>query len=207
MARSNHSNRRPDTLMQDRSPLSQRRLLQRTAGPPQVRFTAESGHQLERPGRQLPSVCGHAFSLFLENNSPFRQPETARQVPVVYGLGRNGSCKKSKSRQDSETKWVAGTKSDAAVRSCAFFETASSGRSISTHRKNEIIFSQGDAADAVFYIKKGKVKVIVVSKQGKEAVVALLGADEFLGEGCLIGQSKRLAAAVTMSECTNHASW
>src|ERR1700689_487403 len=83
-----------------------------------------------------------------------------------------------------------------------FFETASSGRSISTHRKNEIIFSQGDAADAVFYIKKGKVKVIVVSKQGKEAVVALLGADEFFGEGCLIGQPKRLAAAVTMSECT-----
>ncbi len=83
-----------------------------------------------------------------------------------------------------------------------FFETAAKGRSISTHRKNEIIFSQGDAADAVFYIKKGKIKITVVSKQGKEAVVALLGADEFLGEGCLIGQPKRLAAAVTMSECT-----
>jgi CRP/FNR family transcriptional regulator, cyclic AMP receptor protein len=83
-----------------------------------------------------------------------------------------------------------------------FFETAAKGRSISTPRKNEIIFSQGDAADAVFYIKKGKVKVTVVSKQGKEAVVALLGADEFLGEGCLIGQPKRLAAAVAMSECT-----
>jgi len=54
----------------------------------------------------------------------------------------------------------------------------------------------------VFYIKKGKVKVTVVSKQGKEVVVALLGADEFLGEGCLIGQPKRLMAAATMSECT-----
>jgi CRP/FNR family cyclic AMP-dependent transcriptional regulator len=83
-----------------------------------------------------------------------------------------------------------------------FFQTSAPGRSISTHRKNEIVFSQGDAADAVFYVKKGKVKVIVVSKQGKEAVVALLGADEFFGEGCLIGQPKRLAAAVTMSECT-----
>jgi CRP/FNR family transcriptional regulator, cyclic AMP receptor protein len=50
----------------------------------------------------------------------------------------------------------------------AFFQTAAQGRSISTYRKNEIIFSQGDAADAVFYIKKGKVKVTVVSKQGKE---------------------------------------
>jgi CRP/FNR family transcriptional regulator, cyclic AMP receptor protein len=83
-----------------------------------------------------------------------------------------------------------------------FFHTSAQGRSISAHRRNDIIFSQGDAADAVFYIKKGKVKVIVVSKQGKEAVVALLGVDEFFGEGCLIGQPKRLAAAVTMSECT-----
>ena len=54
----------------------------------------------------------------------------------------------------------------------------------------------------MFYIKKGKVKVTVVSQQGKEAVVALLGVDEFFGEGCLIGQPKRLAAAVTMSECS-----
>ena len=84
----------------------------------------------------------------------------------------------------------------------SFFQTAAKGRSISTHRKSEIIFSQGDVADAVFYIKKGKVKIGVVSKQGKEAVVALLGVDEFFGEDCLIGQPKRLAAAVTMSECS-----
>jgi CRP/FNR family cyclic AMP-dependent transcriptional regulator len=83
-----------------------------------------------------------------------------------------------------------------------FFETAAQGRTIATQQKNAIIFSQGDVADAVFYIKEGKVKVVVVSKQGKEAVVALLGVDEFFGEGCLIGQPKRLAAAITMSECT-----
>jgi CRP/FNR family transcriptional regulator, cyclic AMP receptor protein len=84
----------------------------------------------------------------------------------------------------------------------AFFQTVAKGRSISTYRKSEIIFSRGDAADAVFYIKDGKVKIAIVSKQGKEAVVALLGADEFFGEGCLIGQPERLAAAITMSECT-----
>lgn len=83
----------------------------------------------------------------------------------------------------------------------AFFETAAHGRTISKHRKKEIIFSQGDAADAVFYIKKGKVKVTVVSKQGREAVVAIMGADEFVGEGCLIGQPKRLATASAMTEC------
>jgi CRP/FNR family transcriptional regulator, cyclic AMP receptor protein len=82
-----------------------------------------------------------------------------------------------------------------------FLETAAKGRVISTHRKRQIIFAQGDPANAVFYIKKGKVKVTVVSKQGKEAVVAILGADEFLGEGCLIGQPKRLATAIAMTEC------
>jgi len=82
-----------------------------------------------------------------------------------------------------------------------FFETAAKGRVISKHRKNDIVFSQGDDANAVFYIKKGKIKVTVVSKQGKEAVVAILGVDEFVGEGCLIGQPKRLATASAMSEC------
>src|SRR5687767_12003549 len=82
-----------------------------------------------------------------------------------------------------------------------FLETAAQGRIVSTYPKRKIIFAQGDLADAVFYIKKGKVKVTVLSKQGKEAVVAILGADEFLGEGCLIGQPKRLATAIAMTEC------
>jgi CRP/FNR family cyclic AMP-dependent transcriptional regulator len=82
-----------------------------------------------------------------------------------------------------------------------FLETAANGRVVSTHRKKEILFSQGDAADAVFYIKRGNVKVCVNSTEGKEAVVAILGADEFLGEGCLIGQPKRLATAMAMTEC------
>src|SRR5689334_2924508 len=82
-----------------------------------------------------------------------------------------------------------------------FLATAAKGRAISTHRKGTTFFAQGDATDAIFYIKRGKVKVTVLSKQGKEAVVALLGADEFLGEGCLIGQPKRLATATAMTEC------
>jgi CRP-like cAMP-binding protein len=82
-----------------------------------------------------------------------------------------------------------------------FLSTAAVGRDISKHSKKEVIFAQGDDADAVFYIKKGKVKVAVISKQGKEAVVALLGPNEFVGEGCLIGQPKRLATASAMTEC------
>jgi CRP/FNR family cyclic AMP-dependent transcriptional regulator len=61
---------------------------------------------------------------------------------------------------------------------------------------------QGDPADAVFYIQKGKIKLTVVSKQGKEAVVAILGAGDFFGEGCLAGQPFRMASAATMSECS-----
>jgi CRP/FNR family transcriptional regulator, cyclic AMP receptor protein len=82
-----------------------------------------------------------------------------------------------------------------------FLATAAEGRTMSTHRDKEIIFTQGGDADAVFYIRKGKIKVTVVSKQGKEAVVALLGIDEFVGEGCLSGQPKRLATASALTEC------
>jgi CRP/FNR family transcriptional regulator, cyclic AMP receptor protein len=82
-----------------------------------------------------------------------------------------------------------------------FLESAAKGRSNHTYQKKEIIFKQGDDADAVIYIKQGNVKVCVISKDGKEAVVAILGADEFIGEGCLIGQPKRLATAMAMTEC------
>src|SRR6266576_2341622 len=82
-----------------------------------------------------------------------------------------------------------------------FLETTANGRVMSTHSKKDVIFAQGDEADSVFYIRKGKVKVAIVSKQGKEAVIALLGEDEFVGEGCLIGQPKRLATASAMTEC------
>jgi CRP-like cAMP-binding protein len=82
----------------------------------------------------------------------------------------------------------------------AFLATAGEGRSISKYKKHQIIFSQGDEADAVFYIQSGKVKVTVVSGQGKEAVVAIQGSNEFFGEGCLNGQALRIATITTMTE-------
>jgi len=81
-----------------------------------------------------------------------------------------------------------------------FLASVSCGRTIASYRKDEVIFSQGGPADAVFYIQKGKVKITVVSEQGKEAVVAVLGPDEFCGEGCLTGQPLRLATAAAMTE-------
>lgn len=84
----------------------------------------------------------------------------------------------------------------------SFLAKVGEGRSISKYRKDQVVFSQGDLAEAVFYIQKGKVKVAVVSDRGKEAVVALLGADEFCGEGCLAGQPRRMATATAMTDCT-----
>ena len=83
----------------------------------------------------------------------------------------------------------------------AFLANANGGRTISLLKKNRVVFSQGDLADSVFYIRDGKVKVTVVSEQGKEAIVAILGPDEFLGEGCLTGQLRRVATAKTLTEC------
>jgi hypothetical protein len=82
-----------------------------------------------------------------------------------------------------------------------FLAKTGKGRSIGKYRKNQVIFSQGDVADSVFYIQEGKVKLTVVSAQGKEAVVAILGPDEFSGEGCLAGQLRRMATATAMAEC------
>ena len=82
-----------------------------------------------------------------------------------------------------------------------FLATVDGGRTISPYRKNQKVFSQGDPADAVFYIQKGKVKVCVLSEQGKEAVVALHGNGDFFGEGCLAGQQLRLATVMAITEC------
>jgi CRP/FNR family cyclic AMP-dependent transcriptional regulator len=82
----------------------------------------------------------------------------------------------------------------------AFLDTESAGRTITRYKKDQKIFSQGSPSDAVFYIQKGKVKITVVSKQGKEAVIAILGPDEFCGESCLTGQVLRLATARAIAE-------
>jgi CRP/FNR family cyclic AMP-dependent transcriptional regulator len=83
----------------------------------------------------------------------------------------------------------------------SFLAKIGEGRCIGKYHKDRIVFSQGDSADAVFYIQQGKVKVTVLSEQGKEAVVAIQGPDEFCGEGCLAGQPRRMATATAMTEC------
>jgi CRP/FNR family transcriptional regulator, cyclic AMP receptor protein len=93
------------------------------------------------------------------------------------------------------------TKRKPAFNPAAFLAKAGAGRKLSTFPKGAMIFAQGNVADSVFYIQKGKVKVTVISTQGKEAVVAVLGTGEFCGEGCLAGQPRRMATASAMTDC------
>ncbi|GMO97641.1 Crp/Fnr family transcriptional regulator [Bradyrhizobium sp. TM239] len=82
-----------------------------------------------------------------------------------------------------------------------FLAKVGEGKAILKVDKNQIVFSQGDAADTVFYIQKGRIKVLVVSEQGKEAVVGIMEPGQFFGEGCLNGQLLRISTTVVMEPC------
>jgi CRP/FNR family cyclic AMP-dependent transcriptional regulator len=82
-----------------------------------------------------------------------------------------------------------------------FLAQVGEGKTILEFRKDSIVFAQGDAANTVFYILKGRVKVIVISEQGKEAVVGILEPGQFFGEGCMNGHSLRIATTIAMEEC------
>ena len=82
-----------------------------------------------------------------------------------------------------------------------FLASVGEGKTISKFHKDQIVFSQGEVADAVFYVQQGKVKLTVVSEQGKEAVVAILGPGQFFGEGCLNGHPLRIATTRAVDEC------
>jgi CRP/FNR family cyclic AMP-dependent transcriptional regulator len=84
----------------------------------------------------------------------------------------------------------------------SFLAKVGDGRTIAEYRKSQAVFVQSDPANAIFYIQKGKVKLTVVSDNGKEAVIAILGVGDFLGEGCLAGRPLYLGTATAMSECS-----
>jgi CRP/FNR family transcriptional regulator, cyclic AMP receptor protein len=83
----------------------------------------------------------------------------------------------------------------------AFLAKVGEGRTVLAFHKNETVFSQGDAADTVFYIQKGRVKVVVLSEQGKEAVVGIFEPGQFFGEGCLNGNPLRVSTTRTLEAC------
>jgi CRP-like cAMP-binding protein len=84
----------------------------------------------------------------------------------------------------------------------AFLAKADGGVTVSKYSKGQVVFTQGEPADAVFYIQEGKVKIAVVSAQDKEAVVAFLTAGDFIGEGCLTGRLRRVSTARALTDST-----
>ena len=84
----------------------------------------------------------------------------------------------------------------------SFLSSVGSGRSTEKYERKRIIFRQGDPADGVFYIQSGKIELNVLSQQGKEKVIAMLSASDFLGEGCLAGQPLHMASAIALAKST-----
>ena len=82
-----------------------------------------------------------------------------------------------------------------------FLAKVGEGKTIVEFRKDQVVFAQGDVADTIFYIQSGRVKVVVISEHGKEAVVGILGPGQFFGEGCMNGHSLRIATTTAMEKC------
>src|SRR5215208_7925384 len=82
-----------------------------------------------------------------------------------------------------------------------FLSVVGTGKTVSKYGEGQLIFAQGDVADSIYYLQKGRVKVVVLSEQGKEAVVGLIEAGQFFGEGCMNGQELRIATTTTMEAC------
>ncbi len=124
------------------------------------------------------------------NGSP-RRRRIARQTPIGPKLRRQrnalGPSVAAKKRHDFDPH--------------AFLATIGEGRKFILFQKKQGIFAQGDAADAVFYIQNGKVRLTVVSNDGKEATIGILGDGEFFGEGALAGQALRMGSATAMTDC------
>ena len=101
----------------------------------------------------------------------------------------------------SEMKPAVGPNKNGAFNPDTFLATIGDGRKILIVPKKQTVFSQGDNADAVFYVQKGKIRLTVVSKIGKEATIAIVNEGNFFGEGALAGQLLRMGSAAAMSDC------
>jgi len=113
-----------------------------------------------------------------------------RQPKVVRANGKDNPAPATANEKTQPVDWA------------AFLAGISRGKSVLEYGANRTIYMQGDPADSVWYVQQGKVKHAVTSQQGKEAIVAILGAGEFFGEGCLAGRPLRMATASTLTDCT-----
>jgi len=116
--------------------------------------------------------------------SPHSPPKVARAIA-------NGKLTRGKANPKAQV-----------VDWAVFLAGVSRGNTVLEYGANRVIFVQGDAADSVWYLQAGEVNLAVTSRQGKEAIVSVLGTNEFFGEGCLAGQSVRISTARAVTECS-----
>ena len=117
-------------------------------------------------------------------------------------MPKKNSATNKKSKPIVQPKAVVEEANGHAVDWEALLQVLNGGKSVLEYGASRNIFLQGDPADSVYYLRRGKVKLSVTSQQGKEAIVAILEAGDFFGEGCLAGQPLRMATAVSVADCT-----
>jgi CRP/FNR family cyclic AMP-dependent transcriptional regulator len=129
-------------------------------------------------------------------------PQNSRQILSARILSRTSAAQLAKVGASLRTNPDMPKKTNqVSFDSKVFLAKVGDGKTIQQYRKDQVVFAQGDAADTIFYIQKGRVKIVVVSEQGKEAVVGILEPGQFFGEGCMNGHSLRIATTTAMEEC------
>jgi CRP/FNR family transcriptional regulator, cyclic AMP receptor protein len=129
-----------------------------------------------------------------------------RGVLANFGISKKpckarGVHRERGSKMIKKRRVVSGKKARASFDPKTFLAKVGDGKAISIYQNGEVVFSQGEGGDAVFYIQKGEIKLTVISEQGKEAVVGILGPGQFFGEGCLNGHPLRVTTATAIDEC------
>jgi CRP-like cAMP-binding protein len=148
---------------------------------------------------------GNPVPAYAANHKIFTQQTesvmTSKKIPI------NGAAFRKKgeavmARNKSQPEPITANQKSPPVDWAAFLAGMSRGKTVLEYCANRTIFVQGDPADSVWYLHKGKVKLAVTSQQGKEAIVSVLGGNEFFGEGCLAGQALRISTAMAVTDCT-----
>jgi CRP/FNR family transcriptional regulator, cyclic AMP receptor protein len=134
-----------------------------------------------------------------------RRLKASRLVEMIAGrvaMGEKKSVPRRAPRKPANGRQVQGVTKAPRFDARRFLTSVGAGRSSAAVKPKEIVYRQGDAADAVYYIEAGKIQITVVSEQGKEGVIAMLEPGEFFGEGCIAGQPFRMASATATAKST-----
>jgi CRP-like cAMP-binding protein len=126
---------------------------------------------------------------------------TSKRIPIDgAGFSKKGGVVMARNKSQPEV--ITATQKNPPIDWAAFLAGISHGKTVLEYGAERTIFVQGDPADSVWFLHKGRVKLAVTSQQGKEAIVTVLGANEFFGEGCLAGQPLRISTAMAVTDCS-----